>query len=168
MMYMLIVVIGIVVYACLKKKRGDTEKPPEKKPDEDGNHTEIIVKVPAESKGYIVKDGIKKEVTIRYMPQGLQVFDENGNIVVDVTNRLIKYLGVVEINGTDGSLTNVELSEGDLWYYPLNIKMPPPTPSIHTEYHMPTITKNSKSISWDYGSHPSDKRLSMVLLYGVY
>lgn len=171
MYYALIVVavIGIVVYACLKKKRGDTEKPQEEKPDNDGGgHTEITVKVPIESKGYIVEDGIKKEVTIKYMPQGLQVFDENGVCVLDVTDRLVKYLGVVQINGTNGSITNNELSDGDLWYYPLNIKTPPPTPAIHTEYHMPTITKNGKSISWDYGLYPADKRLSMVLLYGVY
>ena len=54
MMYMLIVVvaIGVVVYACLKKKkRGDIEKPQEKKPDDSENHTEITVKVPTESKG---------------------------------------------------------------------------------------------------------------------
>lgn len=171
MYYALIVVavIGIVVYACLKKKkRSNTETPPDEKPDDGGNHTEIIVKVPTESKGYIVEDGVKKEVTIRYMPQGLQVFDENGVCVLDVTDRLVKYLGVVQINGTNGSITNNELSDGDLWYYPLNIKTPPPTPSIHTEYHMPTITKNGKSISWDYGLYPADKRLSMVLLYGVY
>lgn len=171
MYYALIVVavVGVVVYACLKKKkRGDIEKPQDGKPDDNGGHTEITVKVPIESKGYIVKDGVKKEVTIKYMPQGLQVFDENGACVLDVTDRLVKYLGVVQINGTNGSITNDELSDGDLWYYPLNIKTPPLTPSIHTEYHMPTITKNGKSISWDYGSYPADKRLSMVLLYGVY
>lgn len=164
-----VVIIGVVVYACLKKKRGNTEKPhEEEKPHDVDNHTGITVKVPIESKGCIVKDGIKKEVTIKYMPQGLQVFDENGNVVVNVTDRLVKYLGVVQINGTNGSITNDELSDGDLWYYPLNIKTPPPTPSIHTEYHMPTITKNGKNILWDYGSYPADKRLSMVLLYGVY
>lgn len=171
MMYMLIVVVvvGIVEYAYLKKKRGNTEKShEEEKPDDDGNHTEITVNVPTEINGYIVKDGIKKEVTIRYMPQGLQVFDDKGVCVLDVTDRMVKYLGAIEINGTNGSITNDELSEGNLWYYPLNIKMPPPTPSIHTEYHMPIITKNGKSISWDYGSYPADKRLSMVLLYGVY
>lgn len=125
MYYALIVVvtIGVIAYACLKKKkRGNTEKPQEKKPDDNGGHTEIMVNVPIESKGYIVKDGIKKEVTIRYMPQGLQVFDENGVCVLDVTDRLVKYLGVVQINGTNGSITNDELSDGDLWYYPLNIK----------------------------------------------
>jgi hypothetical protein len=168
-MLIVVAVIGVIVYTYLKKKRGDIEKPrEEEKPDDGGNHTEITVKVPTESKGYIVKDGIKKEVTIRYMPQGLQVFDQDGTLLVDVTDRLVKYLGVVQINGTNGSITNDELSEGNLWYYPLNIKMPPPTPSIHTEYHMPTITKNGKSISWNYGSYPADKRLSMVLLYGVY
>lgn len=130
MYYALIVVavVGVVVYACLKKKkRGDIEKPQDEKPqdekpDDNGGHTEITVKVPIESKGYIVKDGVKKEVTIKYMPQGLQVFDENGVCVLDVTDRLVKYLGVVQINGTNGSITNDELSDGDLWYYPLNIK----------------------------------------------
>ena len=165
-----VVIIGVIAYACLKKKkRGNTEKPhEEEKPHDVDNHTGITVKVPIESKGCIVKDGVKKEVTIRYMPQGLQVFDENGVSVQEVIETLVKYIGVVQINGSNRSNTNNELSDGDLWYYPLNIKTPPPTPSIHTEYHMPTITKNGKSISWDYGLYPDDKRLSMVLLYGVF
>lgn len=106
-MYMLIVVviIGVIVYTCLKKKRGDIEKPQEEKPDNDGNHTEITVNVPTESKGYIVKDGIKKEVTIRYMPQGLQVFDENENIVVDVTTSLCRVIGIETLTADHGSIT---------------------------------------------------------------
>ena len=68
--FIVVVTIGVIAYACLKKKkRGNTEKPQEKKPDDNGGHTEITVNVPIESKGYIVKDGIKIEVTIMYMPQ---------------------------------------------------------------------------------------------------
>lgn len=55
MMYVLIVVviIGVIAYACLKKKkRGNTEKPhEEEKPHDVDNHTGITVKVPIESKG---------------------------------------------------------------------------------------------------------------------
>lgn len=100
-----VVIIGVVVYACLKKKRGNTEKPQAEKPDNDGNHTEITVNVPTESKGYIVKDGIKKEVTIKYMPQGLQVFDENENIVVDVTTSLCRVIGIETLTADHGSIT---------------------------------------------------------------
>lgn len=100
-----VVIIGVVAYACLKKKRGDIEKPQDGKPDNDGNHTEITVNVPTESKGYIVKDGIKKEVTIRYMPQGLQVFDENENIVVDVTTSLCRVIGIETLTADHGSIT---------------------------------------------------------------
>ncbi len=31
------------------------------------------------------------------VPQGLQVFDENGNVVVDITDRLTKVLGTASI-----------------------------------------------------------------------
>lgn len=101
-----VVIIGVVVYACLKKKRGNTEKPRgEEKPDDGGGHTEIMVKVPTEIKGYIVKDEVKKEVTIRYMPQGLQVFDENGVCVLDVTTSLCRVIGVETLTADHGSIT---------------------------------------------------------------
>ena len=101
-----VVIIGVVVYACLKKKRGNTEKPRgEEKPDDGGGHTEIMVKVPTEIKGYIVKDEVKKEVTIRYMPQGLQVFDDNGVSVLDVTTSLCRVIGVETLTADHGSIT---------------------------------------------------------------
>lgn len=117
-MYMLIVVavIGVVAYACLKKKRGDTEKPQEEKPDNDGNHTEITVNVPTESKGYIVEDGIKKEVTIRHMPQGLQCFDENGVCTMDITARLTRLIDSIEIT-TDEFSKKYNIQAGnELWW----------------------------------------------------
>ena len=111
-----VVIIGVVVYACLKKKRGNTEKPQAEKPDNDGNHTEITVNVPTESKGYIVKDGIKKEVTIKYMPQGLQVFDENGVCVLDLTEYICRIIGKRKIskNETTG---RIEIAGGGRPYF---------------------------------------------------
>lgn len=88
-----------------KKKRGNTETLPDEKPDDGGNHTEIIVKVPTEIKGYIVKDEVKKEVTIRCMPQGLQVFDENGVCVLDVTTSLCRVIGIETLTADHGSIT---------------------------------------------------------------
>lgn len=119
MMYTLIVVviIGVIAYACLKKKkRGNTEKPQEEKPDNDGNHTEITVNVPTESKGYIAEDGIKKEVTIRYMPQGLQVFDENGVCILGITNRLTRLIDSIEITADEFSKKYNIQAGNELWW----------------------------------------------------
>lgn len=113
-----VVIIGVVAYACLKKKkRGNTEKPRgEEKPDDDGNHTEIIVKVPTERKGHMIKDGIKKEVTIRYMPQGLQCFDENGVCTMDITARLTRLIDSIEIT-TDEFSKKYNIQAGnELWW----------------------------------------------------
>lgn len=119
MMYTLIVVviIGVIAYACLKKKkRGNTERPQEEKPDDSENHTEITVKVPTESKGYIVKDGIKKEVTVRYMPQGLQVFDENGVCTMDITARLTRLIDSIEITADEFSKKYNIQAGNELWW----------------------------------------------------
>nr|DAV52570.1 MAG TPA: hypothetical protein [Caudoviricetes sp.] len=112
-----VVIIGVVVYACLKKKRGNTEKPhEEEKPHDVDNHTGITVKVPIESKGCIVKDGIKKEVTIKYMPQGLQVFDENGVCVMDITARLTRIIDSIEITADEFSKKYNIQAGNELWW----------------------------------------------------
>lgn len=112
-----VVIIGVVVYACLKKKRGNTEKPhEEEKPHDVDNHTGITVTVPTKSKGYIVKDGIKKEVTIRYMPQGLQVFDENGVCILDITNRLTRVIDNIEITADEFSKKYNIQAGNELWW----------------------------------------------------
>ena len=141
MMYVLIVVVvvDVVVYACLKKKkRGDIEKPQDEKPDDNGGHTEITVKVPIESKGYIVKDGVKKEVTIRYMPQGLQVFDENGVCVLDITERLTRCIGSINIS------------------------------EAQKELMVPGITYKDGVLRWDINVLGDGKSFSATVLYGTY
>ena len=156
MYYALIVVavVGVVVYACLKKKkRGDIEKPQDKKPDDNGGHTEITVNVPTESKGYIVKDGIKKEVTIRYMPQGLQVFDENGVCVMDITARLTRIIDTIHIEQEEFERTYHIPNGVEVWW-----SYAPPTdtkpkeesyafsahaPNVYIEYQDSSVVKLS-------------------------
>lgn len=169
-MYMLIVVvaIGIVVYACLKKKRGDTEKPPEKKPDDDRNHTEIIVKVSTEIKGYIVEDEVKKEVTIKYMPQGLQVFDKNGICILDLTERLTRYIGSVNISGTHGEVRLSGISSADFWFACTNIKIDGYTSPAQKELMVPGITYKNGVLHWDINVLGDGKSFSATVLYGTY
>lgn len=163
MYYALIVVavVGVVVYACLKKKRGNTEKPKEKKPDNDGNHTEIT-----ESKGYIVKDGIKKEVTIRCMPQGLQVFDENGVCVLDITTSLCRVIGIETLTVDHGSIT--VSAPGTVWAAVFS------KDEVLNTYPV-SVTISGNVIHWQYkdtlivnGIYGVQMERSAKIIYGTY
>ena len=163
-----VVIIGVVVYACLKKKRGDIEKPQEKKPDDSENHTEITVKVPTESKGYIVEDGVKKEVTIKYMPQGLQVFDKNGICILDLTERLTRYIGSVNISGTHGEVRLSGIPSADFWFACTNIKIDGYTSPAQKELMVPGITYKNGVLHWDINVLGDGKSFSATVLYGTY
>lgn len=167
-----VVIIGVVVYACLKKKRGNTEKPQEEKPDNDGNHTEITVNVPTESKGYIVEDGIKKEVTIRYMPQGLQVFDENGVCVLDLTEYICRIIGKRKIskNETTG---RIEIAGGGRPYFTvISIDEPKILKGINTTNEdpvyppIPVFSVADGVITWKY-YRPINQRSGVTIMYGI-
>lgn len=172
MMYMLIVVavIGVIVYTYLKKKkRGNTEKSrEEEKPDDGGNHTEITVNVPTERKGYKVKDGIKKEVTIKYMPQGLQVFDENGICILNLTERLTRYIGSINISGTHGEVRLSGIPSADFWFACANIKIDGYTSPAQKELMVPGITYKNGVLHWDINVLGDGKSFSATVLYGTY
>ena len=175
MMYMLIVVVvvGIVEYAYLKKKRGNTEKShEEEKPDDDGNHTEITVNVPTEINGYIVKDGIKKEVTIRYMPQGLQVFDDKGVCVLDLTEYICRIIGKRKIskNETTG---RIEIAGGGRPYFTvISIDEPKILKGVNTTNEdpvyppIPVFSVANGVITWKY-HRPINQRSGVTIMYGI-
>ena len=57
------------------------------------------------------------------MPQGLQVFDENGNCTLDVTTALPKILGSLDINSKNvtGSYVDKRLLLGkSFWFYKIS------------------------------------------------
>lgn len=160
-MYVVIVVcIGVIIFALTRRKKMKNIK--EIKPDE--NKTEFIVKVSTEEKGYAVKDGVKSEVTIKHMPQGLQVFDEKGNCVLDVTDRLCRVLGVVDASADSGTITVPDIGRNKLFVVPLakdnDIKLLRPV----------KITINSNKIEWKYMYAGDTGFLTKKgrLLYGTY
>lgn len=164
-----VVIIGVVVYACLKKKRGNTEKPhEEEKPHDVDNHTGITVKVPIESKGCIVKDGIKKEVTIRYMPQGLQVFDENGVCVLDITSRLCKYIGKFDTSFSDGSIIDEQLNGAELWYIVLRLSYDANNWESGYDDDIPVISSAGNILQWKYRNEDFHNKIRVQGIYGVY
>ena len=112
---------------------------------------------------------LRKKKGAEEVPQGLQVFDENGNTIVDTSERLTKYLGTftVPTDAVSGEIINPEIGDGELWY---TIKIEglsgyhPYQDGVVTSY--PRITKGDGKILWSYPS--SAARFGAVVHYGVY
>ena len=49
------------------------------------------------------------------MAQGFQVFDADGNIVVDVTTQMAKYIGEFETGLAHGEIADERLKHMDIW-----------------------------------------------------
>ena len=175
-----LIVAGIIYLLTGRKKKKKKpspikteEKPspikPEEKPKEDTTEHIIVKPLPTEEKVYWTKDNKKEWGRIKHMPQGLQVFDESGNCVLDITDRITKYCGSFKVNGTSGSLTNEVLREGELWYVFKDIAEPKGSkPAIsNIVYVGPVIEKRGNRLTWTY-SNPSDQCLHGTILYGVY
>lgn len=102
--------------------------------------------------------------------QGLICADENGNIILDVTNRLVKYIGTgfIDINATEGEIVNNGITEkGDLWYVLIegtgNSTGDPRWENIFAEF--PALTKENGKIKWRY---TQAARRGGTIMYGVY
>lgn len=102
------------------------------------------------------------------MPQGLQTFDINGNIIIDVTTRLQKYLGIINCpaNQNEGSVWHEDLSSGAIWY----LIIPNSYPEIHlsmgshASFSVPTVWKDGNYVRWKFSSG----HVGAKIIYGVY
>lgn len=92
------------------------------------------------------------------MAQGLQCFDANGNMTLDVTDRLTRVLGEFNTGTFSGSLTDTNLSSGTPWY------ILRAAASSYSEASC-TISFGLQSISWTFGSGTP---ISKNITYGVY
>lgn len=99
------------------------------------------------------------------MPQGLQVWGEDGSLVVDVTSRLTKILGSVNTGTSSGSisLSNLPIS-GEIWYFSIGNFSSVPNP-----YAMPPkITLSGTTLSWYVESGiPNYLKAPATIFYGV-
>lgn len=177
LIYALIIAGAIYLLTSRKKKKPNPIKteekpnpiPAEEEPKEDTTEHIVVKPLPTEKRIYWTKDGKKGWGRIKHMPQGLQVFDESGNCVLDITDRITKYCGSFKVNGTSGSLTNEILREGELWYVFKDITEPKDSkPKIsNIVYVGPVIEKRGNRLTWTY-SNPPDQCLHGTILYGVY
>lgn len=104
-----------------------------------------------------IKSFFHKEDTI---PQGLQVFDEQGNTTIDVTDRLTQIIGVIRIKSLVGSIDVTVDGNRELFYT---------ISKSHSQWSGgDCITINGHKISWDF----SQARLIVAgdgieVVYGV-
>ena len=103
------------------------------------------------------------------MMQGLQVFDANGNLDIDITHRIPRFLGITNIpaNQPTGRIVNAGiLPETDIWWFLLNATTNfSASYGDQVTYEYPTITKGNGYLYWNF---PSGRNISCTLLYGVY
>lgn len=97
------------------------------------------------------------------MAQGLQCWDANGNLTLDLTDRLTRVLGQFETGTTDGSITNEDLATGEPWFFCMSDNLV----SSNYEKDPLTVTVNNTTISWAFDYIGAD-RVNKKFMYGVY
>lgn len=94
------------------------------------------------------------------MPQGLQCFDDNGNSVLDVTDRLTRVIGELETGVSDGSVYNESLTYGIPWFIVINDSAP-----WYTKASVQVSVANG-TLSWSLST--TGQRSNNKIIYGVY
>lgn len=109
----ILIAIAVVVYLMRKKK--PTEQPKQDNPKIDESTVTVLPTIKDGEKVIVAKDGVKTKGTVKIMAQGFQVFDADGNIVVDVTTQLAKYIGEFETGLAHGEIADERLKHMDIW-----------------------------------------------------
>lgn len=103
------------------------------------------------------------------MAAGLQVFDENGTLVVDMQTRISKVLGTVTTDwrtGSVGSLTDERLLDGTMWYAITEL-------DFGGDYSALEVKVNGSTLSWaqkhpSIGGHTLIAENGFTFIYGIY
>lgn len=91
------------------------------------------------------------------MAAGLIVWDEYGRVVLDMTTRMGRVLGITAIGTANGSISPAGWNTGTLWYAVMT----------DTDYP-PVFSVNATTIFWNWDSVPASSRLNLVILFGVH
>lgn len=159
-----VVAIGVVVAIALlrKKKSKAVDVQGISKPPQEPITVEVLTEIPV----YWYEGGNRKEGTAK-MAQGLQAFDKNGNCIVDITDRLTKYLGKFRTDSTQNEgvvLDDRITADGDLWYMSVQRHGQSFDPEWNNSV---VVTKENGQLRWRY---PQNKgiRYDFDIIYGVY
>ena len=174
----LVVIVTVVAISSKKKKKPDkqTDKPHDKPepvkpapviPDSpEKTEEQPLEKIPVT----IVEDGQTQEGVMELQKQGLRIYDSNGNIMLDATSRLTKYLGTLSIGTTDGSYTDNRLQEGEFWWVTLRLNDYKKCYGMKNQFteFLPEITRQGTVITWKYTNQDTTYRTGLTIMYGVY
>lgn len=93
------------------------------------------------------------------MAAGLQVWDEFGRPLVEITDRMTRVLGLVDTGGSNGSVSHVGFASGSSWFHVL-------TPAVGLTADFPNIVISGNTLSWTYTYLQYATPVQIV--YGVY
>ena len=165
MMYIgVLIAIAIVVYLYKKSKKQNKNIEPTK-PTESPKPIEPpsvkIIEPPKLKNGEtvtVVKDGMVIKGKVKIMSAGLQVYDEYGNLKLDLTKRLPKVCGTMELKNTGEFHIPSRYINNKLWYYIIS------APHSKDPQHLSLIriSDDGKSIIW------RDISNKATVLWGVY
>ena len=98
------------------------------------------------------------------MPQGLQVWDGNGALTLDITERLTRIYGQVTTNSVNGSIYVGNLNAyGSFWSLVI------PLSSVFYGYiSTPVVDFSNGTMTWTYSTDPLKTKINANILYGVY
>lgn len=108
------------------------------------------------------------------MANGLQVFNENGRITLDLTSRTTRYLGKGNTGATNGQLTDNNIGDNDeVW---VSVIAPSEKTNYSKGFATPKFTIKNKTISWQVNAYVmggtlgqfSGNVVPLDFIYGVY
>lgn len=155
-----IVVVAILLKGRDKKSRREVQKP--------GNESGMIGRDTEKKEAVtIIKDGKEQKGTVIYMAEGMQVFDENGNIVINTTDTICNSIGYVEVDGkTSGVIANTAIKKSRTWAAVVFPKWNPDLAVLMMPVP-PNITIEDGKISYSY-KNAGPSTMEGILYWGWY
>lgn len=172
--YILIVLIlGIALFVLSRRKKRTSKTAHSQEVKDavlqDGNEEapdNEAVYIPAEFPVYWFDGNGNRVKGVAKMAQGIQVFDENGGCVLDLTYKLTRILGSGRTYGNSGTLSDANIQGGNCWAIATN---------SHTDaIAIPPIFSASNGVlSWTYPSYSgkfgySVRKLDCDFIYGTF
>ena len=103
------------------------------------------------------------------VPAGLQTFDKNGNVMVDITDRLTKIVGIkrFDVIEPSGSIAIPTTNNEYIWYFLNSYANGKPTPEIGFS-HAYDLNLSGNVLSWTLKSEKViGKRCQVAVIYWV-
>lgn len=94
------------------------------------------------------------------MPAGLEVYNASGGLLFKGTDRMVRFLGTVQFNKVNGSVTDARLLTGQVVVVL--------APQMFEDRILPTLTTTTNGFSWSYGTTAAALRADAMAFYGVF